>query len=101
LVAHPIFTFLRELVSMTKDIKREVDPKYAEQKLFAARKALTHLVEMHANGEWQLHYKTNAAFAEVVRERSLAVDHWTEIVSKRASNVAPRLPTGAPTKSLA
>jgi hypothetical protein len=77
---------------MAKVVADNVDRQYAEQQLFAERKALTHLVEMYASGEWQQHYKSNTAFAAAVRERRLAVDFWVDVVSKPVSDAAPKLP---------
>jgi uncharacterized repeat protein (TIGR03809 family) len=65
---------------MTKASTLEVQRNIAKQRLFGARQALAHLVEMYDKGQWRLYYKDDA-FAEVVREAKHAVENWTEVVS--------------------
>ena len=60
-----------------------VEVKGAEHRLFAARQALGHLVEMYNDGRWRLYYKTDQSFAAAVREQREAVDHWTNVVCKK------------------
>ncbi len=66
---------------MTKTLTAEVQHKNAERQLFAARRALSHLVEMYDNGQWRLHYKEEA-FAETVRQARQAVEHWTQALAR-------------------
>lgn len=66
---------------MTKTATADAQHNNAEQQLFGTRRALTHLVEMYDNGRWRSYYK-DAAFVETVRQARMAVDHWTQVVSK-------------------
>jgi hypothetical protein len=66
---------------MTKTLTLDVQHKNAERQLFAARRALGHLVELYESGQWKTLYK-EAAFAETVRQARQAVDHWNEVVGK-------------------
>ena len=50
---------------MTKTLTLDVQHKNAERQLFAARRALSHLVELYESGQWKTLYK-EAAFAETV-----------------------------------
>jgi hypothetical protein len=60
----------------------KVDPQRAnaEQQLFGARRALSHLIEMYESGQWRLHYKREDVFAEAVREARHAVDFWSGVL---------------------
>jgi hypothetical protein len=78
---HLIFTFIAQTGAMTKT--STVEAKGAEHRLFAARQALAHLVEMYNDGRWRLYYKTDQSFAAAVREQREAVDHWTNVVGKK------------------
>ncbi|MGA2891837.1 MAG: hypothetical protein ABSE22_03145 [Xanthobacteraceae bacterium] len=73
---------------MTKSLTVEAQRSNAEQKLFCARRALVHLVEMYDNGQWRLYYKTQEAFAEAVRQARQAVENWTDLLSKCGSETA-------------
>jgi hypothetical protein len=53
----------------------------AELELFAARRTLSHLVEMYDNGQWRLFYEEEG-FVEAVRQARYVVEHWTEVLSK-------------------
>jgi hypothetical protein len=70
---------------MTKQLTAEAQRKNAEQRLFGARRALGHLVELYDTGQWRNLYKEEK-FAEAVREAREAVDHWTAIVAKAGRN---------------
>lgn len=85
---HLFFTFFVQTVPMVKSITADVQRNNAERELFAARRALSHLVEMFDNGRWRSYYKTEQAFAEAVRERRMAVDRWTDVVSKVSAESA-------------
>ena len=74
---------------MTKSSTAEVQRNNAERKLFGARRALAHLVEMYDKGQWRLFYKKEEAFAEAVRDARQAVEHWTSIIAKCDSGSAP------------
>jgi hypothetical protein len=66
---------------MTKTLTLEVQHMNAERQLFAARRALGHLVQLYESGQWKTLYKEDA-FAEAVREARQAVEHWNDVVSK-------------------
>jgi len=66
---------------MTKVLTTDIQHKHAERQLFAARRALSHLVEMYDSGRWRQLYKEDA-FAEAVRQARQAVDHWTGALAK-------------------
>jgi hypothetical protein len=66
---------------MTKQLTADIRRKNAERRLFAARRALTHLVELYDSGRWRLHYKEDA-FSAAVREARHSVDYWTAAVAK-------------------
>jgi hypothetical protein len=68
--------------AMTKTITPDAQVKYGEHRLFAARQALGHLVEMYNDGRWRLYYRSDQSFAAAVREQREAVDHWTNVVKK-------------------
>jgi hypothetical protein len=87
---HLIFTFIAQTSAMTKTVTAEVQVQNAEQRLFAARQALGHLVEMFNDGRWRLYYRTDQSFAAAVREQREAVDHWTNVVSGNSSGTPPR-----------
>jgi hypothetical protein len=80
---HLIFTFNAQTSAMTKTSRVDVEVKSAEHRLFAARQALGHLVEMYNDGRWRLYYRTDQSFAAAVREQREAVDHWTNVVGKK------------------
>jgi hypothetical protein len=69
---------------MTKVLTAEVQHKYAERQLFAARRALSHLVQLYESGQWRQLYKEEA-FADAVRQTRQAVDMWTDTVAKGES----------------
>jgi uncharacterized repeat protein (TIGR03809 family) len=64
---------------MTKLLTADIQRKNAERQLFAARRTLSHLVELYNSGRWRLHYKEDA-FAETVRQARQSVEHWTTVV---------------------
>jgi hypothetical protein len=66
---------------MTKTLTLDVQHKNAERQLFAARRALSHLIELYESGQWKTLYKEDT-FAEAVRQARQAVEHWTDVVSK-------------------
>jgi hypothetical protein len=66
---------------MTKVLTTEIQRRNAEQKLFGARRALAHLVELYDSGRWRLHYKEDT-FAEAVRQAREAVDRWARVVAE-------------------
>jgi hypothetical protein len=66
---------------MTKTLTADVQRNNAERQLFAARRALGHLVELYDSGQWKQLYKEDA-FAEAVRQARQAVEHWTNVVAK-------------------
>ena len=66
---------------MTKLLTADIQRKNAERQLFAARRTLSHLVELYDNGRWRLHYKEDA-FADAVRQARQSVDYWTAAVAK-------------------
>lgn len=66
---------------MTKTLTLDVQHKNAERQLFAARRALGHLVQLYESGQWKTLYKEDA-FAETVREARQAVEHWTDVLAK-------------------
>jgi hypothetical protein len=66
---------------MTKTLTLDVQHKNAERQLFAARRALGHLVQLYESGQWKTLYKEDA-FAETVREARQAVEHWTNVLAK-------------------
>lgn len=67
---------------MTKTLTADAQRSNAERQLFVARRALAHLIEMYDKGQWRLHYKKEAAFAEAVRNARQAVEQWTEVLNK-------------------
>jgi predicted P-loop ATPase len=73
--------FFVKLRIMTKTLTVDVQRMNAERQLFAARRALEHLVKLYDNGQWKLLYKEDA-FAEAVRQARQAVEHWTSIAAK-------------------
>jgi hypothetical protein len=66
---------------MTKALTVDVQRKNAERQLYGARRALAHLVQLYESGEWRQLYKEDA-FTEAVRRTRLAVDHWTEVLTR-------------------
>ena len=66
---------------MTKLLTADIQRKNAERQLFAARRTLSHLVELYDNGRWRLHY-TEDASADAVRQARQSVDYWTAVVAK-------------------
>ena len=66
---------------VTKELTIEGQRKNAEQRLFGARRALSHLVELYDSGQWKTLYREDT-FAEAVRQARQAVDHWTSVVGK-------------------
>ena len=66
---------------MTKTLTADVQRINAERQLFGARRALGHLVELYESGQWKSLYKEDA-FAEAVRQARLAVERWTDVVSR-------------------
>jgi hypothetical protein len=78
-------TFGQTPSAMTKILTAEVQRKNAERQLFGARRALAHLVQLYDSGQWRQHYKKEDAFTEAVRQARLAVDHWSEVVSKSSA----------------
>lgn len=66
---------------MTKLLTADIQRKNAERQLFAARRSLSHLVELYNSGRWRLHYKEDR-FAETVRQARQSVEHWTTVVAK-------------------
>jgi hypothetical protein len=55
---------------------------YVERQLFAARRALSHLVDLYENGQCSVHYATDNAFAEAVRKARETFDYWTDTLKK-------------------
>jgi hypothetical protein len=80
---HLIFTFFAQARAMTQTSTVEV--KGAEHRLFAARQALGHLIEMYNDGRWRQYYKTDQSFAAAVRQQREAVGHWTSVLSRNSS----------------
>ncbi len=72
---------------MTKTLTAAIQRQNAERQLFAARRALGHLVELYESGRWRLHYREDA-FTEAVRRAREAVDHWTRVVARSESTSA-------------
>lgn len=66
---------------MTKVLTTELQRKNAERQLYAARRALSHLVELYDSGQWRHLYKEDT-FAEAVRQARKVVDHWTDVIAK-------------------
>lgn len=66
---------------MTKLLTADIQRKNAERQLFAARRTLSHLVELYDSGRWRLHYKEDV-FADAVRQARQSVDYWTAVVAK-------------------
>lgn len=66
---------------MTKTLTVEVQRKNAERRLFGARRALNHLVQLYDSGQWRQHYREDS-FAEAVREARHAVEHWSDVMAK-------------------
>jgi hypothetical protein len=77
-------TTWRLLEPMTKTLTLDVQHKNAERQLFAARRALSHLIELYESGQWKTLYKEDA-FTEAVRQARQAVEHWSDVVSKPAA----------------
>lgn len=69
---------------MTKVLTAEMQHKHAERQLFAARRALSHLVQLYESGQWRHFYKEEA-FAEAVRQARQAVDTWNDAVARTAA----------------
>lgn len=67
---------------MTKTLTAEAQRSNAERQLFAAKRALAHLIEMYNNGQWRHYYKKEEAFAEAVRDARQTVEQWTAIVNQ-------------------
>jgi hypothetical protein len=65
---------------MTKTPTVEAQRSNAERQLFAARRALSHLVEIYDNGQWSTFYQKEEAFAEVVRGARQTVEQWDNVV---------------------
>ncbi len=80
-----MFTTFGETGVMTKTLTTDVQRKHAERRLFSARQALSHLVELYDSGQWRNLYKEES-FASAVREARQAVDHWAEMVAKSGDN---------------
>ncbi len=76
-----IFTTFGQTGAMTKTLTADIQRKNAERKLFGARRALNHLVELYDSGQWRLLYKEDS-FAEAVREARQAVERWADIIAK-------------------
>jgi len=66
---------------MTRTLTTDMQRKNAERQLLAARRSLTHLVELYDGGQWKRLYKEEV-FAEVDRQARQAVDCWTEIAHR-------------------
>lgn len=66
---------------MTKVLTAEMQHKHAERQLYAARRALSHLVQLYESGQWRQLYKEEA-FAEAVRQARQAVDQWADAVAR-------------------
>jgi hypothetical protein len=65
---------------MTKTLTLDVQRKNAERQLYAARRALSHLVELYDSGQWKSLYREDT-FADMVRQARQAVDHWTVVMA--------------------
>jgi hypothetical protein len=66
---------------MRQSLSGSMQRKKAERELFAARRTLTHLVEIYSSGQWRRFYGQEA-FVRAVRKARETVDHWTSVLGQ-------------------
>jgi len=73
----------------TKTLTVESQTNTAKLELFAARRVLTHFVEMFDNGQWRLFYKEGRILLKRVRQARHVVEHGRTVVNKCDRGSAP------------
>ena len=62
---------------MHEKMVSRIHKQTAELRLFEARRAVDHLVELHRTGRWHLYYKEDT-FLEALREAKQEVELWED-----------------------
>jgi hypothetical protein len=68
---------------MGQKLRIDAQSRAPEQELFRARRALEHLRDLRANGQWRRYYREET-FTGVLRQAEQDVDHWMQVCSQRA-----------------
>ncbi len=74
---------------MSQKLPIDAQSRAPEQELFRARRALEHLRDLHASGQWRRYYKEKT-FSGILRQAESDVKHWMQVCRLRAYQSAAR-----------
>jgi len=73
--------------AMAQSLTAYMQRRQAEQELFTARRALTHLVQIYDSGQWRRFYREEV-FIDAVQKAREAVDYWTTALGQLGGEAA-------------